>query len=45
MEKREPYMKDGNVLEREMWDVNNGGMKPFYALDSKEKTIAILGDG
>ena len=34
-----------DVLEGEMWDLNENGMKSFDASDSGEKTMAILGDG
>ena len=36
--------EERDVLEGEMRDMNEGGMKSFDALDSREKTIAILGD-
>ena len=40
----ELYKEERDVLEGEMLDVNNeGGMKSFDALDSREKTIAIMG--
>ena len=32
------------MLEGEMRDLNKSGMESFDALDSREKTIAILGD-
>ena len=32
------------MLEGEMWDVNEGGIKSFDALDSREKTMATLED-
>ena len=32
------------MLEGEMRDVNEGGMESLDALDSREKTIAVLGD-
>ena len=40
----EPYQEERDVLEGEMRDLDNSGMKSFDALDSREKTIAILGD-
>ena len=40
----ELYQAERDVLEREMQDLNKSGMKSFDALDSREKTIAILGD-
>ena len=40
----EPYQEERDVLEGEMRDLNKSGMKSFDSLDSREKTIAILGD-
>ena len=39
------YKKERDVLEGEMRDVNEGGMESFDALGSREKKVAILGDG
>ena len=36
--------KRGIMLEEEMREVKEGGIKSFDALDSREKTMAILGD-
>ena len=38
------YQEERDVLEGEMRDLNKSGMKSFDALDSRKKTIAILGD-
>ena len=40
----ELYHEERDVLEEEMRDLNKSGMNSFDALDSREKTIAILGD-
>ena len=40
----ELYQEERDVQEREMWDLNKSGMESFDALDSREKTIAILGN-
>ena len=40
----ELYKEERDVLEGEMRDVNEGGMKSFDALEGREKTIALLGD-
>ena len=40
----EIYKEERDVLEGEMRNVNEGSLKPFDALDSREKTIAMLGD-
>ena len=40
----ELYKEEREVLEGEMRDMNEDGMKSFEALGSREKTIAILGD-
>ena len=40
----ELYQEERDVLQGEMRDLNKSGMKSFDALDSREKTIAILGD-
>ena len=40
----ELYQEERDVLEGEMRDLNKSGMKSFDALDSREKTIAILGE-
>ena len=40
----ELYQEERDVLEGEMRDLDKSGMKSFDALDSREKTIAILGD-
>ena len=40
----ELYKEERDILEREMREVNEGGIKSFDALDIREKTIAILGD-
>ena len=40
----ELYKEERDVLEGEMRDMNEDGMKSFEALDSREKTTAILGD-
>ena len=37
-------VEERDILEKEMREVNEGGMNLFEALDSREKTIAILGD-
>ena len=39
----EVYKEERDVLE--VRDMNEDGMKSFEALDSREKTIAVLGDG
>ena len=41
----ELYKEERDVLEGDMRDMNEDGMKPFDALDSGEKTMAILRDG
>lgn len=38
------HKKKRHVLLGEMWEVKEGGMKSLDALDSREKTIVILGD-
>ena len=38
------HKEEREVLEGEMRDLNKSGTKSFDALDSREKTIAILGD-
>ena len=38
------YQEERDVLEGEMRDLDKSRMKSFDALDSREKTIAILGD-
>ena len=40
----ELYQEERDVLEGEMRDLDKSGMASFDALDSREKTIAILGD-
>ena len=40
----EMYKEERDTLEKEMREVNEGGMNLFEALDNREKTIAILGD-
>ena len=40
----ELYKEERDVLEGEMRDMNEGGTESFEGLDSREKTIAILGD-
>ena len=40
----ELYKKERDTLVEEIREVNEGGMDLFEALDSREKTIAILGD-
>ena len=40
----ELYQEERDVLEGEMRDLNKSGMKSFDTLDSREKTIAVLGD-
>ena len=40
----EQYKKERDMLEEDMGEVKEGGIKLFDALDSMEKTIAILGD-
>ena len=40
----ELYQEERGILEEEMREVNEGGMKSFDILYSREKTIAILGD-
>ena len=40
----ELYKEERDVLEGEMRELDKSGMKSFDALDSREKTIAILGD-
>ena len=40
----ELYQEERDVLEGEMQDLNKSGMESFDALDSLEKTIAVLGD-
>ena len=44
MEECELYQEERDVLEGEMRDLDKSGMKSFDASDSREKTIAILGD-
>lgn len=39
----ELYKEDRDVLDGEVWDVNEGGMELFGKLDSRT-TMAILGD-
>ncbi|CAN0093298.1 unnamed protein product [Sphacelaria rigidula] len=41
----ELYKEEREVLDGEMRDVNKGGVESFDTLDTKEKTMAILGDG
>ena len=38
------YEEEWDVLEGDMRDLKKSSMKSFDALDSREKTIAILGD-
>ena len=38
----ELYQEERDVLEGEMRDLDKSGMESFDALDSREKTIAIL---
>ena len=33
----ELYKEERDTLEKEMWEVNEGGIKSFDALDSREK--------
>ena len=40
----ELYNEERDILEEEMREVKEGGIKSIDALDSREKTIAILGD-
>ena len=40
----ELYKEERDVLEGEMRELDKSGKKSFDALDSREKTIAILGD-
>ena len=40
----EPYKEERDILEEETREVKEGGIQSFDALDSREKTIAILGD-
>ena len=40
----ELYKDEHDILEEEMREVKEGGIKSFDALDIREKTIAILGD-
>ena len=40
----ELYKEERDTLEKEMREVNEGGMNLFEALDNREKTIAILRD-
>ena len=40
----ELYKEERDTLEKEMREVNEGGMNLFEALDDREKTIAIQGD-
>ena len=40
----ELYKDERDILLEEMREVKEGGIKSFDALDSREKTIAILGD-
>ena len=40
----ELYQEERDVLEGGMRDLNKSGTESFDALDSREKTIAILGD-
>ena len=40
----ELYQEERDTLEKEIREVNEGGMNLFEALDNMEKTIAILGD-
>ena len=39
-----PLKDEWDVLDGEMREVKECGIKSFDALDSREKTIAILGD-
>ena len=38
------YKEERDTLEKEIREVNEGGMNLFDALDNREKIIAILGD-
>ena len=40
----ELYKDERDILDEEMREVKEGGIKSFDALDNREKTIAILGD-
>lgn len=37
------YKEELDVLERETWKVNGGGIKYFDIFDRREKMMAILG--
>lgn len=44
MAKCELYKEERDVLERKMWDLNEGGVKSSDVFDSSEKTMYTVGD-